>query len=43
VNDLDFASDTLPDDDPEIAAGLERLRLLRRHEEAVRDLSGPVS
>jgi hypothetical protein len=38
VDELDFAGGTLPDDDPEIIAGLERLRLLRQLDENVREL-----
>ncbi|WP_156109861.1 hypothetical protein [Cryobacterium sp. MLB-32] len=38
-NDLEFPDGELPDDDPDIVAGMERLRILREHEDETPDFS----
>lgn len=38
TNDLEIPDGELPDDDPEIIAGMERLGLLRKHEDEIPDL-----
>jgi hypothetical protein len=32
--------DELPDDDPDVIAGMERLRILREHESSIADIPG---
>jgi hypothetical protein len=38
MDDLDFPSGDLPNDDPEVVAGMERLRQLRDLESAIPEI-----
>ncbi|WP_206750146.1 hypothetical protein [Cryobacterium lyxosi] len=37
-NDLEFPDSELPNDDPDIVLGMQKLLLLREHEEEIPDL-----
>lgn len=42
MTDLDFPTGDLPDDDPDVVAGLERLRRLREAEADVPEIRPPA-